>query len=279
MHIFMSSSSGNLNTTTGFICFKGTHHKDENNRKGDSSHEMWKLGSSRTGVTDSEDPGKLSSSRQLLDPSNHPAEDRGGPPPPPPASSGTGGAEQFCGGWGQEDSGKRIGSAGMRSPPQKTRCFFLKKVKEGFEESWSWRIMKRRVNEAKWADPTTPRVPQQSSSAGSPYSSKDHSQQPLPSAPPHTEFLISFSTSSLSMCTRRRITGQLRKTFTMKDIPEQTKRKRKQSPKTNYGALMTISKRWLLISSERWGDTESIKNMFLLKQRQKTRKTKTALRN
>lgn len=81
MHIFMSSSSGNLNTTTGFICFKGTHHKDENNRKGDSSHEMWKLGSSRTGVTDSEDPGKLSSSRQLLDPSNHPAEDRGGPPP------------------------------------------------------------------------------------------------------------------------------------------------------------------------------------------------------
>lgn len=50
---------------------------------------MWKLGSSRTGVTDSEDPGKLSSSRQLLDPSNHPAEDRGGPPPlrRPPAQA------------------------------------------------------------------------------------------------------------------------------------------------------------------------------------------------
>lgn len=44
MDIFMSSSTGNLSKTMGFIiCFKGTSHKDKNSRKGDDGHKMWEV--------------------------------------------------------------------------------------------------------------------------------------------------------------------------------------------------------------------------------------------
>lgn len=95
----MSSSSGNLATTTGFV-LKAHITKTKIIRKETAAKKCGKLGSSRTGVIDSEDPRKLSSSQQLLDASNHPDEDRG--VPPPPAGSGTGGAEQFCGGGGDK---------------------------------------------------------------------------------------------------------------------------------------------------------------------------------